>query len=109
MLLNGGTFNNQRIISRKTIDMMLRNQIGAAEVWDRGDKFGLGFQLITESSHYGDLATPGSYTWGGIYCSEFTIDPKEDLILLVFTNVSPYAHYNDFVRKFRTAVYQALE
>ena len=59
MLINGGTFNNQRIISRKTIDMMLRNQIGAAEVWDRGDKFGLGFQLITESSHYGDLATPG--------------------------------------------------
>jgi len=109
MLLNDGTFANKRIISRKTIDMMLRNQIGTAEVWDRRDKFGLGFQLITEGSHYGDLATPGSYTWGGMYCSEFTIDPKEDMILLVFTNVYPYAHYGDFVRKFRTAVYQALE
>lgn len=109
MLLNGGTFNNRRIIGRKTIDMMLRNQIGTAEVWDRRDKFGLGFQLITENSHYGDLATPGSYTWGGMYCSEFTIDPNEDMILLVFTNVYPYAHYGDFVRKFRTAVYQALE
>lgn len=109
MLLNGGTFNNRRILGRKTIDMMTRNQIGAAEVWDRRDKFGLGFQLITEGSHYGDLATPGAYTWGGMYCSEFTIDPNEDLIILVFTNVQPYAHYNDFVRKFRTAVYQALE
>ena len=68
-----------------------------------------GGTFITEQSHYGDQATPGSYTWGGMYCSEFTIDPKEDLILLVFTNVQPYAHYSDFVRKFRTAVYQALE
>ena len=109
MLLNGGTFNNRRILGRKTIEMMTRNQIGEAEVWDRQDKFGLGFQLITENSHYGDQATPGAYTWGGMYCSEFTIDPKEELIMLVFTNVQPYSYYTDFVRKFRMAVYQALE
>lgn len=109
MLLNGGTFNNKRILGRKTVEMMLRNQIGAAEVWDRHDKFGLGFQLITENSHYGDQASPGSYTWGGMYCSEFTIDPKEELILLIFTNVQPYAYYSDFVKKFRMAVYQALD
>ncbi|GAB2559541.1 serine hydrolase domain-containing protein [Spirosoma areae] len=109
MLLNGGTFNNGRILGRKTVEMMIRNQIGGAEVWERKDKFGLGFQLITEGSRYGDQATPGSFTWGGMYCSEFTIDPKEDLILLIFTNVQPYAYYGDFVRKFRIAVYQALE
>ncbi|UFH54442.1 serine hydrolase [Spirosoma sp. KNUC1025] len=109
MLLNGGTFNNKRILGRKTVEMMLRNQIGAAEVWDRKDKFGLGFQLITENSRYGDQASPGSFTWGGMYCSEFTIDPKEELILLIFTNVQPYAYYSDFVKKFRIAVYQALE
>ncbi|GAB3991058.1 serine hydrolase domain-containing protein [Spirosoma daeguense] len=109
MLLNGGTFNNKRILGRKTIELMRRNQIGAAEVWDRKDKFGLGFQLITENSRYGDQATPGSFTWGGMYCSEFTIDPKEELIMLIFTNVQPYAYYGDFVKKFRIAVYQALE
>ncbi|QDK82718.1 beta-lactamase family protein [Spirosoma sp. KCTC 42546] len=109
MLLNGGSFNNKRILGRKTIEMMLRNQIGAAEVWDRKDKFGLGFMLITENSRYGDQASPGSYNWGGMYCSEFTIDPKEELILLIFTNVHPYAYYGDFVKKFRIAVYQALE
>ncbi|GAB4027937.1 serine hydrolase domain-containing protein [Spirosoma koreense] len=109
MLLNGGTFNNKRILGRKTVELMLRNQIGAAEVWDRNDKFGLGFQLITENSHYGDQASPGSYTWGGMYCSEFTVDPKEELILIIFTNVQPYAYYSDFVKKFRIAVYQALE
>ena len=109
MLLNYGTFNNHRILGRKTVEMMLRNQIGRAEVWDRKDKFGLGFQLITEGSHYGSQASPGSYTWGGMYCSEFTIDPKEELIMLIFTNVHPYAYYGDFVKKFRIGVYQALE
>lgn len=109
MLLNGGQFNGRRVLARKTVEMLLRNEIGESEVWDRQDKFGLGFQLITDRSHYGDQATPGAFTWGGAYCSEYTIDPKEDLIMLVFTNVQPYAHYSEFVRKFRMAVYQALE
>ena len=108
MMLNGGSLGGRRILARKTVEMMLRNEIGESEVWDRQDKFGLGFQLITDRSHYGDQATPGAYTWGGMYCSEYTIDPKENLIMLVFTNVQPYAHYTEFVRKFRMAVYQAL-
>lgn len=78
-------------------------------MWDRKDKFGLGMQLITENSRYGDQASPGSFGWGGMYCSEFTVDPKEQLIMVIFTNVQPYAYYSDFVRKFRIAVYQALE
>ncbi len=109
MLLNYGSFNNKQILGRKTVEMMFRNEIGELEVWDRKDKFGLGLQIITEESHYGANTTPGSLTWGGMYCSEYTIDPKENLILLVFTNVHPYAHYGEFVRKFRISVYQALK
>jgi CubicO group peptidase (beta-lactamase class C family) len=108
MILNGGTLNGKRILGRKTIEMMSRNQIGDSNVWDRQDKFGLGFQIFTEESHYGDQATPNSLMWGGMYCSEYTIDPKEELILLVFTNIHPFAHYGDFVRKFRIVTYQAL-
>ena len=55
-----------------------------------------------------DPASPGSLTRGGAYCSEYTIDPKEDLILLVYTNAMPYAYYGELVRKFRILVYQAL-
>jgi CubicO group peptidase (beta-lactamase class C family) len=109
MLLNYGSFNNKQVLGRKTVEMMFRNEIGELEVWDRKDKFGLGLQIITEESHYGANTTPGSLTWGGMYCSEYTIDPKENLILLVFTNVHPYAHYGEFVRKFRISVYQALK
>lgn len=108
-VLNQGTFNGQRLLSRKSASLLLRNQIGDLKVWDRNDGFSLGLQVISDQSHYGDNATPGAVTWGGMYCSEYTIDPKENLIMLVFTNVHPYAHYSEFVRKFRVAVYQALK
>jgi CubicO group peptidase (beta-lactamase class C family) len=109
MILNKGNFNGKRILGAKTVEMLYRNQIGENFVWDRKDKFGLFGQIFTSETAYGDNASTGSIMWGGMYCSEFTIDPKEDLILLVFTNVQPYAHYSDFVRKFRILVYQALE
>lgn len=109
LILNGGSFNDVRLLSRKTVALMGRNQIGGSEVWDRDDKFGLGLQIITEDTRYGDQASPGSLTWGGAYCSEYTIDPEEKLIMLVFTNVSPYAYYGEFVRKFRILTYQALK
>lgn len=108
MILNGGIFNGKQIVSRKTIDMLSQNQIGNYQVWDRKDKFSFGLQIITDQSLYADITTVGALTWSGLYCTEYTIDPKEDLILLVFTNVHPYAHYQQFVRKFRIGVYQAL-
>lgn len=107
-ILNKGKFNGKRLLSRSTIEIMERNQIGESFVWDRNDKFGLGLQIISSESHYGDNATTGSLTWGGMYCSEYTIDQKEETIMLVFTNVHPYAHYSDIVRKFRILVYQAI-
>lgn len=108
MMLNRGEYNGHRFLAPKTIDMMLTNQIGDAEVWTRKDKFGLGFQLITAGSHYGDQARPGAYTWGGLFCSEYTIDPEEELVMLVYTNVAPFPEYGEVVRKFRIMVYAAL-
>ena len=108
MMLNRGELDGHRFLAPKTIDMMLKNQIGEHEVWTRRDKFGLGFQLITEGSHYGDQARPGAYTWGGLFCSEYTIDPEEELVMLVYTNVAPFPEYAQVVRKFRILVYAAL-
>ncbi|MEM9526813.1 MAG: serine hydrolase domain-containing protein [Bacteroidota bacterium] len=108
MMLNRGTFNGVRLLAPKTVDFMVRNHIGDSEVWTRKDKFGLGFMIVTPQSRYADQATPGSYTWGGLYCSEYTIDPTEELIMLVYTNVQPIPQYGEVVRKFRQLVYQAL-
>jgi CubicO group peptidase (beta-lactamase class C family) len=109
MLLNGGTFNNKRILSKHTIELMTRNNIGGSEVWDRKDKFGLGFEIIGEQSTYADLASPGSFGWGGAYTSDYLIDPKEEIVLQLFTNILPYAYGGEFNRKLKILIYQALE
>jgi CubicO group peptidase (beta-lactamase class C family) len=109
MLLNGGTFNNRRILSRKTVELMTRNQIGDAFVWNRNDKYGLGFQIITPQTHYADMASPGSFGWGGAYCSDYLIDPKEGLVVQTFSNILPYVHNNEFNQKLKLLIYQALE
>ena len=109
MLLNGGSFNNHRILSRRTIDLMTRNQIGDLEVWDRRDKFGLGFQIFTAQTHWANLASVGAFSWGGAYCSEYTVDPKEGLVMQFFTNILPYVHYSELTQVLRTLVYQAME
>ncbi|HEX2532436.1 MAG TPA: serine hydrolase domain-containing protein [Chitinophagaceae bacterium] len=109
MLLNGGRFNHRRILSPRTVEEMTRSQTGPLEVWDRRDPFGLGFQVISGQSRYGGLATPGAYTWGGAYCSEYTVDPEKGLVIQFFTNIMPYAHYGELTQKIRNLVYQALE
>jgi CubicO group peptidase (beta-lactamase class C family) len=109
MLLNGGELDGVRILNSRTVEVMTRNQIGELTVWDRNDKFGLGFQLIGPDSRYGDLASEEAYTWGGLFCTEYTIDPAEELVALVYFNVQPIPQYSELVRKFRILVYQALE
>ena len=108
LMLNRGELNGVRLLAPKTVDFMTRNQIGDLKVWDRQDGFGIGFQVGSEDSRYLDMATPGSYTWGGMYLSEYTIDPTEELVMLFYTNVHPISQYSEICRKFRILVYQAL-
>ena len=108
LILNEGEYQGTCLLSPLTVRMMTHNQIGELNVWERHDKFGLGLQIVTPDSRYGDLAPPGALTWGGLYCSEYTIDPENELVMQVYTNVYPFAHYSEFVRTYRTLVYAAL-
>lgn len=108
MLLNDGSFNNRRILSPQTIALMTTNQIGESLVWDRGDKFGLGLELVTLQTRYLEPAPVGSFSWGGAYCSDYLVDPVNELVIQTFTNVQPYAHYNELNKKLRSLIYQAM-
>lgn len=89
MILNQGEFNNHRVLGRKTIELMTRNQIGNATPFESDDKFGLGFRLYTEggTTLRGGEGSAGTLEWGGAYFTEFKIDTKEDLIIIFYTNV----------------------
>lgn len=108
MMLNGGTFNNKRILGRKTVELMTMNQIGDLFIWGNVNKFGLGFELTTEKGAAEHLKSQGSYKWGGMYYTDYLIDPKENLILLFYTNVQPYQGPKVH-ELFHNLVYQALK
>lgn len=109
LLLNGGILNGKRLLSSQTVELMCTNQIGDNYVWTRGDKFGLGLEIAMPGNTFLDSSNPGAVGWGGMYCTDYVIDKKDDLILLIFTNVHPYAHFEEFVKKFRATVYQAID
>ncbi len=108
MILNGGTFNNHRILSRKTIGLMTCNQIGDKNIGRFNNKFGLGFEIFSDENAADHLSSVGALRWGGMYSTDFQIDPKENLILLIYTNISPYSGPN-FSFLFHNLVFQALK
>jgi len=104
MLLNGGELDGVRLLSPKTVDVMTSDQIG--QLYGRpGQGFGLGFYVV-EKPGAANLATVGSYGWGGAYGSTYLVDPAEGLIVAFMIQQLP--NRTDVPAKFQTLVYQAL-
>ncbi len=106
MLLNNGVYNGKRLLSRNSVRIMTMNQMG--EVPYRGDdKFGLGFQIVTDKSSGRTPAQSGTYSWGGAFATSYWVDPKEKMVLLFYRQLQGSTH-GDVVEKFRALVYGAI-
>lgn len=109
MLLNGGELEGVRILGRKTVELMTVNHIGDLPVWLTGPGFGfgLGFSVVKDIGATGQIGSVGNYSWGGAFCTLFWVDPKEELIGIVMTQVRPYTHIN-IRQDFQVLVNQAI-
>ena len=119
MLRNGGSYNGVRILGPKTVQFMtidhltadVRNE-GAAEYPAMhlypGHSFGLGVSVITDAGQAGVTSSNGAYSWGGAGNTKFWVDPEEDLVAILMTQVlgSPWSDPTRFGMKIAT--YQAL-
>jgi CubicO group peptidase (beta-lactamase class C family) len=114
MLLNGGQLDSARLLSRKSVELMRTNHIGALSVWDYyapaaignlGDKFGLGFGVRSERGMT-ELGSVGEYMWAGIYNTRFWIDPQEQVAIVMLGQIIP--RKPEIEAKVHAAVYQAL-
>lgn len=106
MILNKGTFNGKQILSRKTVEMMCKNAVGDK----RGEiGFGLAFDDFRAQYSHLSVASEGSLRWGGMFGTDYLIDPQEDLILLFYINLQPNYTGTDFKVLFHNLVYQALK
>ncbi len=106
MMLNGGTLNGRRILSRKTVELMTVDHLHGIE-FRPGQGFGLGFYVIEEVGARGVPGTAGEFGWGGAYHSTYWVDPAEELVVVYLTQLIPAGRIDDH-SKLRTLVYQAL-
>ena len=92
MLLNGGMLDGVRIVSAKTVDEMLRDQLaglrasmppGSVMTGPRpGYGFGLGFAVRNDIGEANTLGSSGIADWNGLGGTNFWIDPKEKLAVI---------------------------
>jgi CubicO group peptidase (beta-lactamase class C family) len=106
MMLNGGTLNGVRILSPKSVALMTTSHTGGIE-YRRGEGFGLGFSVTTDVGDRGVPSSVGEYGWGGAYGSSYWVDPKEELVVVYFKQLTPTGGLDD-QQKLRALIYQAI-
>ncbi|MEP7324169.1 MAG: serine hydrolase domain-containing protein [Saprospiraceae bacterium] len=110
MLLNGGVYNGTRIIAHNTVRLMTMNQIGDLYVnlgIPTENKFGFGFSLVTENGSRLSPNQAGTYSWGGAFSTSYWVDPKEEMIVLLYRQILG-PHVVDTDKAFKPLVYQAI-
>jgi len=105
MLLNEGELDGHRVLGRKSVELMQAPRMDLNN--DGIVDFSLGFEVIDDLGANGELGSPGIYKWGGAFNTNYWIDPQEQLIGVIMTQVRPTS--SDIGDRFRTLVYQALE
>ena len=117
MLLNGGKLGDQRIISRKSVELMSGNHLSDAFGSDayletaggyrRGAGIGLTVGLLTDPALAGQYGSKGMFFWGGAASTIFWIDPEEELVAVLMTQVLASS---ELLRETYSAlVYQAID
>lgn len=119
MLLNRGALDGARLLGRKTVEYMTSNHLPSgddltsmgqpvfSETSYDGIGFGLGFSVMLDPVRAHVIGTAGEYAWGGMASTMFWIDPKEEMIGMLLTQLMPSSSY-PLRREMKTLAYQAL-
>jgi CubicO group peptidase (beta-lactamase class C family) len=91
MMLNRGELDGVRVLRPETVDAMTRNQTGGLQLWIpvHGFAFGYGFGVTTQADADSKKDPVGTFSWGGIYYTDFWVDPKDQVIGVMMTQVFP--------------------
>lgn len=101
MLLNKGEFNGHRILKTETVELMTTiNRLPEKNAGGKGFQFGLGFELYNEQKKPVPEVSNTAYAWGGMYGTQYIIDPANNMIALYYINMPRNEWlYPDFLRK----------
>ncbi len=117
MMLNGGTLDGQRILSRTTVRWMTSDHLGPRipiAPTPGGNvlnptlyTFGLGFAVRPSDGLAFAPGSAGDYYWGGYAGTIFWVDPKEEIVAVMMMQ-SPGAMRLYHRNLLRQLVYQAV-
>jgi len=89
MLLNEGELDGVRVLRAETVRQMTQNATGDMRtIRGPGWGFTLGFGILTDPAAAKSHLPVGSYGWGGIYGTQFWIDPANRVVGLVMTQTA---------------------
>ena len=102
LFLNKGEFNGVRLLSPKTVELMLTEQLPTMDT-----EVGLGFGLETSRNDHRSPRTLGTFSWGGAFATTYWADPEEGLVAQLYTNMVRPTGPN-LASRFNTLVYSAI-
>jgi len=116
LLLNGGRVGDSRLLSRKTVDFMLsdqlgpniRNLVGNADPTRADYGFGLGLAVRATPGVVRMMGSVGQFSWPGASGTDWWVDPKEELVV-VYLSAAPGPIRWHYRQKINALVYQAID
>ena len=106
----GGKYGEARILSPKSVELLLQPQADVDEgsEWIPGAEWGLGVAIVVNPSKSVRMEVKGNVYWSGSANTSFWIDPTNQLVALIFTQVRG-SHPEFSVRTdFRDRVYSVF-
>ena len=101
MYLNGGVFNEHRILSPTTVDLILSNQTN--DLFGEGNTYyGLAFGVVTDKGFsIGGRGSVGTFDWGGYFNTQYYADPDLNIIgiLMKQTQRIPWENTGNIMRQ----------
>jgi CubicO group peptidase (beta-lactamase class C family) len=117
MLLNGGSLEGQRVMSRSTIKLMTSDHLGTRItaslspgellLGTPGYTFGLGFAVRQTDGIAGVHGSAGEFMWAGYAGTYFWVDPKEEIVG-VYMSQAPSPARSYYRKLIKQLVYQAI-
>lgn len=113
MLLNGGTLDGHRVLKQETVATMMTDHLPtrlsplASAIDMKGYGQGYGGVVLVDSSLSQMPASPGTYRWCGYAGTYFWIDPRRDLIAMMWGQLAggcPHPVAAEFERMVYAAV-----
>jgi CubicO group peptidase (beta-lactamase class C family) len=114
MLLGFGKLGSERILSRKTVELIRQNHVPLERIRQYGFPsqagygYGLGVRTLLDPVWGGLNGSPGEWAWDGMMGTWYCVDPAEDLTAVFLIQRMPGGN-EDLPKRFAQTVYGAID